>query len=121
MASTEIDEDFVVSALSLPVSMQASGAMRVAACSMIVDAWDRNVIKGPFIEILTTALPLNDNISRMEVLFGVLKAVQAGTCTENEIMTSIRYLAGKVDEFRKKSLVHMEKLSQCSEDYDPIH
>ena len=121
MASTHMDENIIFAQLSFPVCMQTVSAMRSGAACMVMDAWDRNAIRGPFQEILVTAMPLNDNLSRLEIMMAVLKSYADGSLTEDNICETIRFLAGKADFYRKQALSHMEKLSECSEDDDPIH
>ena len=121
MASTYMDEGSIVAQLSLSACMQTVSTMRSGAACMVMDAWDRNAIRGPFQEILVTAMPLNDNLSRLEIMMAVLKSYADGSLTEDNICETIRFLAGKVDFYREQALSHMAKLSECSEDDDPIH
>jgi len=116
-----LDENLIIARLALPISMEAVSAMRAAAAGMVMDAWDRNAIRDPFQNILTTAMPLNDNLSRLETLFSVLAVMKAGALTEDHLCDSIRFLAGMIDAGRRKAIDHMTKLAECSEDDDPIH
>lgn len=114
----KFDENVLLERLSQPIAVTTASDMRHAAATVLIDAWDRDMIRKPFVDLVCDVLPLNDNLARLEVLMGVLAVFHAGMLTEDNLQDSIRKIAASADSHRKDVKAALTLLQECA--YDPI-
>ena len=121
MASAVYDERQIMGALSLPSAHESSLAIRQATLLATMDAWDRDIKREAFGDILGTALPLGETVARLEILYGIADLIASGKFELAYVTNTIEDMLARAEGHRRKLLRCMELVVQCPSDDAKIH
>lgn len=121
MASAVYNEGMIMQNLSYPSDQQTTLPIRQAALLATMDAWDRDLKREAFGEILGTAMPLQETLSRLEILYGIADLIASGKFELSYVTNTIEDNLQKAEIHRHNLIKHMELVAQCPDDGDTKH
>lgn len=121
MASAVYNEGMIMQNLSYPSDQQTTLAIRQAALLATMDAWDRDLKREAFGEIIGDAMPLQEALSRLEILYGVADLIASGKFELSYITNTIEENLQRAETHRHNLIKHMELVVQCPNDEDSKH
>ena len=121
MASPVYNEKMIMGALALPSAEQTCLAIRQASLLATMDAWDRDIKREEFGDVLGNALPLGESLARLEILYGIADLIASGKFELQYVTTTIEDMLARAEGHRKKLLKCMELVVQCPADEDTTH
>jgi len=106
------DEDMVFSALSTETSVAAAVALRTASAYMVMDAFDRDVPRDFFIEIVSNAFSFNEKVQVFENIKKVEWDLQEGNFSTAHLKKFENTLMAHVEKLRKSLVAKMDLIRQ---------
>jgi hypothetical protein len=121
MVSPRIDESMVLGILDVPVNMNTVPQLQSGAILSTVDAWDRNIQRGPFVDIMAVSFNLHSGAGRLQTMISIRDMLSNGDLDVTKLDDAIGRLVSATETHRNALLKHMELVSQCPVDEDQIH
>ena len=121
MASAVYNEGQIMNDLQFPSAHETSLAIRQAALLATMDAWDRDIKREPFGEVLGAAMPLGESLARLEILYGVADLIASGKFELSYITNTIEDMLKRAEGHRHKLIKCMELVVQCPDGGDTKH
>ena len=121
MTSPLLNEDLVCSMLGTTPSAAEGNTLRTSALLVLMDSYDRKVVRDTFFETAKAALQLTEMMGRLESVSGVRASLAAGTLTDTKLDGSMGIITGHAETCRKNLIHAMALLIQCSDDEDTLN
>lgn len=121
MASPVLDEDQILMAIQIPLNEDNLLPVRMGTLCSVIDAFDRKLLRDPYVELVGDAMNLHSCSGRLEILYGVRQLFKDGKFEEKFITDSIEHIEKRGDTFRASLVAKMRKVAECRNDTDPVH
>lgn len=113
MADPLIEEQYMLSLLSLPANVGTVAQIKQGSLLSCVDAVDRKILRDPLIDILALSLSLTDTLGRMEIVQSMLPLLKDGSLKEENLVEANATLVKMAEEKRLKLLRMMNNVADC--------
>lgn len=117
----EIAEHLVQAIIGEAITPHNTDMIGAAANLVLVDCYDRRVLRDPFFEVVGIVSSLQSYMTRARIMQAIKEMIKTGEFSEAKIDEAYERLV-KYAEIARKSLVkQMELIVQCPTKEDKVH
>lgn len=121
MPSPLINEEMILGVLDVPVNPMTAPQLHSGAVLSAVDAFDRKLLRAPYVELVTAAFGLAGAIGRYQTLLVIEQMFKAGDMSLERIETALANTQKTTEIHRSELKRHMDLVIQCPWDGDRLH
>jgi hypothetical protein len=116
-----LDEKVLIQALSTEISREEIEKIRGGAVLAVVDAYDRKVPRGLFLDIVATALPMYDWLGSLQTVQRVETISQKRPITPEALAEAVAEYTERSNHARQYLLTRMQGIVACAPSDATIH
>lgn len=121
VADPILNEKAVLNDLDRVSSLKTAEQLKHAAQFTIIGAFDRQIDRDPFIELVQTASGYAANLSRLELLAQLSNLLTQGKLNEKTLETAIKAMTKVCEERRAELVKQFTPITEMRLDGDKVH
>lgn len=114
-------EPQLLDVLSVPAGVLTVERLQSGALMSVVDAFDRRIMRYPFIDLVQAAMVLNNQLGRLTLVAAIAEEVKNKTVTPEKLAEAIVGLTERAEIQRLKVLKLMQLVAACPTSEDNVH
>jgi hypothetical protein len=121
MADPIVDERYLMAALDAPASLAAVEDLQSSALVAVIDAWDRKILRDPFVALTASAFSLHTQLGRLHMVARIHEMFKQDKLTDERLTDADLQLLAFC-EAERISLVKLASLvAQCPTSAVSVH
>ena len=120
MADPILNEDMILAGLSPPAALDTADQLQEASWLAIANAYDRQIEREPFIQLIGAAMTMNNNLGRLQVTRRCREMMERDQLTKERLDDAVIQLIGYSESARVELFKLTELVAQCPTSLDKV-